>query len=311
MGVEKVIWDTLIGCGVTEEGAAGVMGNIYAESGMIPNRVEILCLKRLKENGQVWNDATYTAAVDSGKISKATFLHPLPGKQYGYGLCQWTSPGRKEGLYNLCKSKGVSIGDAAAQIEWLMHELEGFGYGKVLWALKNTHNVLTASNTFLDNFECPGDRGVAVRGKRYEYSLKYYNEFRNGGKNMPVHYISNSGGDENGKASGGKAGDQTGKEWQLRPWYSRPWNCVLRHPNANVRYKIADLAVKAAKNDNIGYNQANRDSYWKQLQKAGYDPSKITAKCDADCSAGVIANVKAVGYLLGIKSLQTIQATYT
>ena len=65
MGVEKTIWDSLISAGITQEGAAGVMGNIYAESGMIPNRVEILCLKRLKEHGQTWNDATYTAAVDS------------------------------------------------------------------------------------------------------------------------------------------------------------------------------------------------------------------------------------------------------
>ena len=40
--------------------------------------------------------------------------------------------------------------------------------------------------------------------------------------------ISNSGSDENGKYSGGQAGDQTGKEWQIRSWYNRPWNYVLR-----------------------------------------------------------------------------------
>lgn len=130
-------------------------------------------------------------------------------------------------------------------------------------------------------------------------------------KKVAVHYISNSGGDENGGIHGGRAGDQTGKEWCLRSWYNRPWSCILRHPDANVRAKIAQLGEAAAKNDKIGYDQYERNTYWAQLKKAGYDPSKITTACEADCSAGVIANVKAVGYLLGIDSLKNLKATYT
>ena len=117
--------------------------------------------------------------------------------------------------------------------------------------------------------------------------------------------------DENGGIHGGAAGDQTGKEWQLRSWYNRPWSCVLRHPDEKVREKIAELATKAAKNDKIGYDQYQRDTYWQQLQKVGYDPSKITTACEADCSAGVIANVKAVGYLLGLSKLKNLNASYT
>ena len=125
------------------------------------------------------------------------------------------------------------------------------------------------------------------------------------------HYISNSGGDERGKAYGGAAGDQTGNEWRIRTWYSSPWSCILRYPDLKVGNKIAELGEKAAKNDKIGYDQYQRDSYWTQLQKVGYDPAKITVACEADCSAGVIANVKAVGYILGIVKLQKIAATYT
>ena len=126
-----------------------------------------------------------------------------------------------------------------------------------------------------------------------------------------AHYISNSGSDENGRASGGAAGDQTGREWNLRTWYNRPWSCILRHPDEKVREKIAELAEKAAKNDKIGYDQGQRDTYWQQLQKVGYDPAKITVACEADCSAGVIANVKAVGYLFDIDALKKVNATYT
>lgn len=123
--------------------------------------------------------------------------------------------------------------------------------------------------------------------------------------------ISNSGSDENGKYKGGKAGDQTGREWYIRDWYNRPWNCVLRHPNDEVRKCLATLAVKAANNDNIGYDQQQRDTYRKALEKAGWDPEKIDEAVESDCSAGVIANIIATGYILGIAGLQNFGATYT
>ena len=58
--------------------------------------------------------------------------------------------------------------------------------------------------------------------------------------------ISNCGHDERGKYSGGKAGDQTGTEWQVINWYNRPWKCVLRHPDAATRKLIAQMAKAAA-----------------------------------------------------------------
>ena len=123
--------------------------------------------------------------------------------------------------------------------------------------------------------------------------------------------ISNSGSDENGNYKNGKAGDQTGKEWRIRDWYNYPWNCVLRHPLAEVRACLATLAVKAAENNNIGYDQNQRDDYGIELAKADYDPSKITKPVESDCSKGVIDDTKAAGHILGIPDLQNIKATYT
>ena len=123
--------------------------------------------------------------------------------------------------------------------------------------------------------------------------------------------ISNSGGDQNWGIRGGQAGDQTGHEWEIKNWYSYPWNCVLRYPNQKARDLIAELAIQAANNNNIGYDQYQRQTYWDALVKVGYYPSKITTPCEADCSAGVIANTKAVGYLLNISALKNITATYT
>lgn len=122
--------------------------------------------------------------------------------------------------------------------------------------------------------------------------------------------ISNSGHDEHGRYHGGQAGDQNG-EWVIQNWYNRPWNCILRYPVASVRKKIAELARKAANNNKIGYDQYQRMTYWTQLQKANYDPSKIKVACEADCSAGVIANVWAVGHIFNIGALKNLSATYT
>jgi hypothetical protein len=119
--------------------------------------------------------------------------------------------------------------------------------------------------------------------------------------------ISNAGHDENGRYSGGKAGDQTGTEWYMRDWYSRPWNGVARHPNARVRAFIATYATHAANNNHIGYDQSQRTTFWDVLKHVkNCDPINIKQDCEADCSAGVAAICKAVGYYVGDKKLQAI-----
>lgn len=125
--------------------------------------------------------------------------------------------------------------------------------------------------------------------------------------------ISNSGSDEHGNYRNGKAGDQTGKEWYIRDWYgySSGWKCVLRHPNKEVRMCLATLAVKAAQNDHIGYDQNQRNTYGEALKEVGWDPSKIKKNVESDCSKGVIDNIIAAGHIIGIDGLQKFGATYT
>lgn len=185
MDTEKRIWQFLRLNGLTAAGAAGLMGNLHAESGLIPGRVEMLCLTRLSQNGKKYNDATYTKAVDSGKISRAEFLNPLPGKQYGYGLAQWTSPGRKGRLYDLAKKMGVSIGDLEMQLACLMQELLS-SYRKVYDTLCATESVKKASDEVLIRFECPADCGASVKAARASCGQRYYDKY----KDMEVREMS-------------------------------------------------------------------------------------------------------------------------
>ena len=92
---------------------------------------------------------------------------------------------------------------------------------------------------------------------------------------------------ENGKISGGKAGDQTGKEVCIRSWYSKPWNVVIRFKSLDMRQKVADCMIRAANNPRVGYDQPDRNSLLRYARKVGYDPYKVTALCGTDCSAVV------------------------
>ena len=179
--VMRKTWFHLISSGMTPEGAAGLMGNLFAESGIIPIRVETLCLQRLRETGKYYTDAIYTAFVDDGTISRAEFLHPLPGKQYGYGLAQWTSPGRKSKLYDHCKARNVSIGDLAAQLDFLVTELQQ-SYPSVWHVLTTTDSIAEASDAVLIKFEMPKDTGFIVRAARAGYARDIYTKLSGGDK---------------------------------------------------------------------------------------------------------------------------------
>lgn len=168
---------------------------------------------------------------------------------------------------------------------------------------------------YMDNY----DDLYSVFGNNYR---AYYNHYMNIGKSegrnastsfytYQVTKISNSGHDENGNYYGGAAGDQTGTEWAVIDWFNRPWSCVLRYSDPNVRNMIATLSEQAAANNHIGYDMYQRTTYWNALQNAGYSPLNITVNCEDDCSAGVSANIKATGYLLGIGALQSMPETST
>ena len=294
---EEQIWNFLNGKIANDYGVAGLMGNLYAESGLNPRNLENLCEKRLKEDGKTYcTDETYTAAVDTGKISRSEFLNPLPGKQYGYGLAQWTSAGRKSGLYDLAKSKGVSIGDLETQLEFLAKELSA-GYRGVLSVLKTATSVKAASDKVLAGFECPADQSETVKARRAAYGQSYYNKYsvssatteQKGDNSMAVR-IGHASISENGTINGAK-GDQTGGEVCVRAFYSKPWDYMAIHPDTTVREKHAQAIEAACTNNNIGYGQSDRNTLNTLAKVAEYDLSKV-GKCNCDCSS--LQNVAAV-----------------
>lgn len=317
---EKAIWDRLYAAIQNPYGVAGIMGNFKAESNCRANN-----LQNSYEKSLGMTDEQYTAAVDNG--SYANFVHDSAG----YGLYQATYWSIKASLLNYAKAQGKSIGDRDMQVDHFLKMMKE-EYTAIWAALANAKTVREASDVVLLKFERPADQSEAVRVKRAGYGEEFLARY---GKTMPAeekqeeatvdlsathakyinstgtHYISNSGSDENGAYRGGQAGDQTGTEWRMRSWYNRPWSCVLRYPDQKVGLKLAQLGIDAALNDKIGYNQSQNRTYLKQLKTVGWEPSRITVACEADCSAGVCANITAAGYLLGIDELKNHTGTYT
>ena len=265
------IWNFFLDEGFSIYGIAALMGNLSAESGLNPKNLENLCERRLKEAEKPYfTDEAFTAAVDNGKIGREEFLYPLPGKKYGYGLAQWTSAGRKAGLYDLAKSKGVSIGDLEMQLEYLMVELKT-KYKTVFNAVKNATNIKTASDIVLKKFEIPADQSESVKNKRAEYGQEYFNRLSGAGEkkgeiNMSI-MVGSARIDERGNVSGGAAGDQkqtsatndlTGEVSMQKMYsHSKGWY-ILRPKSAAHAVKMADLMKAACNNANIGYDQGNR-----------------------------------------------------
>lgn len=178
MGVEN-IYNCLMAEIGNPYGVAGAMGNIEAESGLRSNNLQNSVEKRLG-----MTDEEYTAAVDNGSYKN------FCTDRGGYGLCQWTSAGRKTGLLNFARSRGVSIGNEDMQIEWLLHELRT-SYKGVLSTLKTAKSVKEASDAFMCKFERPANQSDANKAARAARGMKYYEMYAGKEKAMSNSFLVN------------------------------------------------------------------------------------------------------------------------
>lgn len=95
--------------------------------------------------------------------------------------------------------------------------------------------------------------------------------------------------DENGKAKGGKAGDQTGREVSTQSWYDRKeakkaWR-VFRAKDPAVAERIAQDMQWACDNPHIGYDQGQRLTLYNVAKPLGFNCAKVATNCETDCSA--------------------------
>ena len=168
------IWCALLEAGYSEEAAAGVLGNIEAESGFNPGAVN--------------------------------------GSSGAFGLAQWLG-GRKSNLFAYCDSIDAEYTDADAQIAYLIAEITGNGQCNASWQYmsaysneynnwKNATNPEDAGTYFCRWFERPATTVAAVKRyysqKRCDYSRQWYDRFH--GKDPATYHPTPGGEDGTGGA---------------------------------------------------------------------------------------------------------------
>lgn len=162
---EETIWNFLYGKIGNAYGTAGLMGNLYAESGLKPTNLQNTYEKKLGIS-----DAEYTVAVDNGTYDN------FVKDSAGYGLAQWTYWSRKQALLEFAKASGKSIGDLSMQLDFIWKELSE-SYKAVLSTLKSATSVTVASTAVLTKYEKPADQGESVQTKRASYGQTYFDKY--------------------------------------------------------------------------------------------------------------------------------------
>lgn len=163
MGKQNV-YDKLMGYIGNVYGVIGLMANIQAESNF-----NSMNMQNSYEAKLGLNDVTYTKAVDSGDYTNFIF------DRVGYGLCQWTSSGRKAGLLAYAQANKTSIGDEDMQIDFIMHELST-GYKAVLKVLQNATSIKEASDYVCKKYERPADQSESALKRRADKGITLYAE---------------------------------------------------------------------------------------------------------------------------------------
>lgn len=149
--------------GMTDAGAAAVLGNIEVESAFKPNNVENRC---------PITDDEYTGITDSGTYAADKFIHD----RYGYGLCQWTFPSRKAMLLTMAQNRGCSIADVDMQLDLLIRELTE-SYKSVLDTLQISGEVRECTEVFMRRFENPADQSERAISNRTGMAMKWYDRY--------------------------------------------------------------------------------------------------------------------------------------
>lgn len=140
------VWNYLRTAGVDPVQTAGIMGNMYAESGFDPEAVE-------------------------------------HGSGIGLGLCQW-SYGRREALENFASSQGKSPGDLEVQLDYFMTEYNSGSFNSYYTGLDNYAMFMSASTPedaayyFMWGWERPSvEAGESSLLKRQTAAKTYYDSY--------------------------------------------------------------------------------------------------------------------------------------
>ena len=145
---EDEIWEIMTAkWGLKDFQAAGLMSSIQAESSFCPYNVQGM----------------------GGSDDRGAYLYDA-GDSVGFGLCQWTSSGRKANLQDFAASRGSAdlVWDFDTQMAFMAQELD-------IKVVKATKTLYEAAEWTVMRYERPNQRYAnSWPGTRYEKGLAIY-----------------------------------------------------------------------------------------------------------------------------------------
>lgn len=233
------IWDWLTqDQGLSNQAAAGIMGNIQQESGFNPHAYQ-----------------------DGGERDEAP-----EGSLRGYGLCQWTES-RCDSLRQFASERGTSSGDLITQLEFMKAEAttgyNGGGRPGVWDKVAAASTPEEASKIWAEEFE-----GCGIDGARHEYAIEIFNKQ---GKGITNQTTGSSGGKAGGKPAQKKYGGIFGELADIASTLSSAFTL----PTANASAKPG-AKPGAKKGSPTGYKSSTSGKTASEVTATDLD--KLTAK---------------------------------
>jgi hypothetical protein len=138
------IWNYLISKGYSETAAAGIMGNLQQESGLLSNNVQ---------NNMGYSDEEYVAAIKNGTISREDFIND--GR--GFGIAQWTYSTRKAALYDTLGAENID--SLSGQLDFMDSEIGS----SLKSSLNSSSSASSAATIFEQTYEKAGTPNMSAR----------------------------------------------------------------------------------------------------------------------------------------------------
>lgn len=167
--LSEKLFKLLLGKGLTGVQAAGVLGNMWSESSHNP---------KIRQGGAIAPD-NFT---------------PIPGE--GFGLIQWTDPGRQQNLVEFARSTNRKTTDIDLQIDFMWQEMNN-NYKHSLDALKAAKDPVAAAIAVhgppYPGYEASADSEATVIANRGGKATEFYNQFKDLAPSQTVPSSAGSG----------------------------------------------------------------------------------------------------------------------
>lgn len=138
----QIIWNFLKAEGFSDQGAAGLIGNLQQESQCNPKLAEI-------------DEQEHDTIPETG----------------GYGIAQWTYVTRVEGLKSMAAQLGKPVGDMSVQLTFMKKEALEYG----CWEpMKKMTDIEEATRYWEDKYE---GAGTPMMHRRIQFAHEAYNSF--------------------------------------------------------------------------------------------------------------------------------------